>query len=150
MPDALPVRPLHVLLVEDDDDHTDLTALALESHDGRHRVSRAADGAEALDRLFRRGEHGAHDRPDLVLLDLNLPLVSGLEVLAAVKADADLRAVPVVVLTTSDAETDRVRAGRDHANSYLVKPVDFAKFEAMIHELGDYWSRWDRLPQTHD
>ncbi|HIG75524.1 MAG TPA: response regulator [Bacteroidetes bacterium] len=140
------IRPLHVLLVEDDDDHAELTTLALEAHDERHRVTRARDGAEALDLLFQRGDYADADRPDLVLLDLNLPLVSGLEVLEHVKADEALRALPVVVLTTSDTETDRVRAGRHHANSYLVKPVDFAKFEAMIRELGDYWARWDRLP----
>lgn len=142
----IPVRPLQILLVEDDDDHAELTTVALEAHDPRHRVTRARDGREALDRLFGRGAHAGAPRPDLVLLDLNLPLVPGLDVLAAVKADLDLRALPVVVLTTSDAETDRVRAGRDHANSYLVKPVDFATFAAMIHELGDFWSRWNRLP----
>lgn len=140
------IRPLHILLVEDDDDHAELTTLALEAHDPRHRVTRARDGAEARDWLFQRGDHADASRPDLVLLDLNLPLVSGLEVLEEVKGDDALRTLPVVVLTTSDAETDRIRAGRHHANSYLVKPVDFDKFEAMIRELGDYWARWDRLP----
>lgn len=145
-PDALlPVRPLHVLLVEDDDDHAELTEVALEAHDPRHRITRAVDGAQALDFLFARGEHVGATRPDIVLLDLHLPRVGGLDVLATVKNDERLREIPVVVLTTSDAESDRARAYRGHANSYLVKPVDYDKFEAMIAELGDYWARWNRL-----
>ncbi len=144
--DVAPVRPLTVLLVEDDDAHAELTAVTLETHDPRHRTVRARDGAEALDILMRRGAHHAAPRPDLVLLDLNLPRVSGLDVLEAVKADEHLREIPVVVLTTSSDDTDRARAYRHHANSYLVKPVDFAAFEAMVHEFGDYWARWNRLP----
>ena len=145
MSTQVPVRPLRILLVEDDDDHADLTTFALEGHDPRHAVTRASDGAEALDVLFRRNGHEDAERPDLVVLDLNLPRVGGLAVLEAVKEDESLCGVPVVVLTTSDAETDRVRAWRHHANGYLVKPVDFARFEAMIHEFGDYWARWNRL-----
>lgn len=137
-------RALRILLVEDDDDHAELTVHALEQHDARHVVERAADGAAALDLLFQTG--GDAERPDLVLLDLNLPRVSGLEVLEKIKGDEELRSIPVVVLTTSDAESDRVRAYHRHANSYLVKPVSFPKFEAMILELGDYWARWNRLP----
>ena len=140
-----PIRPLHVLLVEDDDDHAELTALALETHDVRHRAVRAHDGAEALDVLFRRGAYAAAERPDVVLLDLNLPRVGGLDVLAAVKRDGSLREIPVVVLTTSDDDRDRTRAYRSHANSYLVKPTDFAEFEAMVHDVGDYWGRWNRF-----
>ena len=140
------VRPLHVLLVEDDDDHADLTRIALEAHNPDHRVDRVDDGAAALDFLFRRGDHGGAGRPDLVLLDLNLPRVGGLDVLATIKEDPGLRLVPVVVLTTSDAETDRVQAYTHYANSYVVKPVSFDKFQSMIHELGDYWSRWNQLP----
>lgn len=139
-------RPLHVLLVEDDPDHAELTLLALEEHDPRHRVDHVADGASALDYLFRRGAYVGADRPDLVLLDLNLPRRGGLDVLAELKADPERRTVPVVVLTTSDAETDRARAYSNHANSYIVKPVSFDKFGAMIKELGDYWARWNRLP----
>lgn len=142
MTDAL---PLHVLLVEDDADHAELTRLALEAHDERHRVDHVADGAQALDILFRRGAHAGAERPDLVLLDLNLPRISGLDVLAAIKEDPELRRVPVVVLTTSDAETDRVRAYSHHANSYLVKPVRFESFQAMVHEIGDYWAGWNQF-----
>ncbi len=140
-------RPLHILLVEDDDDHADLILAALELHDDRHRATRARDGADALDRLFHRGAHAgtADDLPDVILLDLNLPRVGGLDVLTAVKEDESLRAIPVVVLTTSDAEGDRAEAYLRHANSYLVKPVDFGQLEAMIHELGEYWARWNRF-----
>ncbi len=140
-------RPLHILLVEDDDDHAELILAALALHDARHAATRARDGADALDRLFRRGEYAgaAEGLPDVILLDLNLPRVGGLDVLAALKADEALRAIPVVVLTTSDAEADRAEAYQRHANSYLVKPVDFGQLEAMIHELGEYWARWNRF-----
>ena len=137
-------RPLRVLLVEDDDDHAELTSFALASHDRRHEAVRARDGAEALDILFRRGPHARAGRPDLVLLDLNLPRVDGLDVLEAVKGDDGLREIPVVILTTSDAEGDRTRAYRHHANSYLVKPADFAEFEALVHGCGDYWGSLNR------
>ena len=136
-------RPLRVLLVEDDDDHADLTAFALESHDARHQAVRARDGAEALDLLFRRGDHADAARPDVVLLDLNLPRVGGLDVLTAVKGDSGLCQIPVVVLTTSDADADRAQAYRRHANSYLVKPTDFAEFEALVHGFGTYWGRFN-------
>ena len=139
------IHPLRILLVEDDDDHAELTAHALESHDARHQTVRAHDGAEALDILFRRGDHATAERPDMVLLDLNLPLVGGLDVLAAVKEDGRLCGIPVVVLTTSDYEGDRAEAYRHHANSYLVKPADFAQFEALVHEFGEYWGRWNRF-----
>ena len=140
-----PLRPLQILLVEDDDDHAELTAHALESHDARHRSVRAHDGAEALDILFRRGSHENALRPDIVLLDLNLPLVGGLDVLAAVKSDDDLRRIPVVMLTTSEHEGDRVEAYHRYVNSYLVKPADFSQFEALVHEVGEYWGRWNRF-----
>jgi CheY-like chemotaxis protein len=139
-------RPLHILLVEDDPDHAELTLLALAEHDPRHRTEHVADGEAALDYLFGRGDHVGSGRPDLVLLDLNLPRRGGLEVLAELKGHPELRLIPVVVLTTSDAETDRTRAYGSYANSYIVKPVNFDKFGAMIRELGDYWARWNRLP----
>lgn len=142
----IPVRPLRILLVEDDDDHAELTLHALEQHDARHHTVRVADGAAALAYLFGEGRGPRANRLDLILLDLNLPKVNGLDVLARVKEDEVLRAVPVVVLTTSDAETDRARAYHHHANSYLVKPVNFPNFEAMILRLGDYWGRWNRTP----
>ncbi len=135
--------PLHVLLVEDDDDHADLTRFALKAHDARTRVDRVADGAAALDVLFRRGDYAAADRPDLVLLDLNLPRLSGFDVLEEVKADPDLRRIPIVVLTTSSDETDRARAYGRHANSYIVKPAGFDSFQTMIHDLGEYWGCWN-------
>lgn len=141
-----PIRPLQILLIEDDDDHAELTLHALEAHDGGHRAVRVADGAEALDYLLGRGAHAGAERPDLVLLDLNLPKVGGLDVLDQIKSDPDLRLIPVVVLTTSDAEEDRREAYERYANSYLVKPVSYDKFEAMIQRLSDYWGRWNRTP----
>lgn len=141
-----PIRPLQILLIEDDDDHAELALHALEQHDGSHQAIRVTDGAEALDYLHARGAYAGAARPDLVLLDLNLPKVGGLEVLDRIKSDIDLRRIPVVVLTTSDAEEDRREAYARYANSYLVKPVSFAKFEAMIQRLSDYWGRWNRTP----
>src|SRR5690606_31762487 len=96
--------------------------------------------------LRRQGAHAEAERPDVVLLDLKLPKVDGLEVLAAIRADEELRDLPVVVLTTSDAEADRERAYEHHVNSYLVKPVDFEKFRQMVNDLSLYWGVWNVLP----
>jgi CheY-like chemotaxis protein len=137
--------PLHVLVVEDDDDHALLIESALAAHDTRHHLSRARTGAEALERLLAQGE-GADAQPlSLVLLDLDLPGVGGLYVLRAVKDNPALRPLPIVILTTSDADDDRRRAWEAGANSYLVKPVDYDRFVAMMARLGDYWAEWNRL-----
>ena len=136
-------RRLHVLVVEDDEDHADLVGHALAAAPAVEGVAHVADGPAALDYLHRRGDHAAARRPDLVLLDLKLPLMSGIEVLERLKADPDLRAIPVVVLSTSDAEVDRVRAYRAHVNSYLVKPTRYECFRRLLEELSDYWGRWN-------
>ncbi len=132
-------RPIRFLLVEDDDDHAELIQLALEDHQVSNAVDRVEDGAQALEYL-RNADSG---QPLVVLLDLKLPRVGGHEVLASMKADPALRNIPVVVLTTSQAEADKARAYELHANSYLVKPVNFSKFQQMAHDLKLYWSIWN-------
>lgn len=140
-------EPMTILHVEDNSDHADLVARSLR----RHRVARAVylaeDGEQALDYLFRRGNYQdpkASPRPDVVLLDLRLPKVDGLDVLQALKTSADLLSIPVVVLTSSEAEKDLTEAYDYHANSYLVKPVGFEDFNKMMEQIGIYWLDWNR------
>jgi two-component system, response regulator len=143
------VRSFEVLLVEDDQDHAELVRRCLQEHlpsAGLHHVS---DGQLALDYLHRRAsfaEPGRSPRPDLVLLDLRLPRVDGLSVLRQIKETPELRDVPVVVLTTSDAIPDVSAAYRAYVNSYLVKPMDFARFDALIRQIGLYWVGRNRRP----
>lgn len=142
--------PVVILLVEDDPAHAEIVRRNLAAHRVANRLIHVADGQEALDYLFRQGPHAppaAALRPDVVLLDLRLPKVDGLEVLARLKADEGLRRLPVVVLTTSAAEADVVRAYDGGAGSYLVKPVDFDKFAALLEAFGFYWLAWNRFPE---
>ena len=138
--------PIEILLVEDKPAHAEIVRRNLEQARLANRLTHVPDGQEALDLLHRRGRYADAERPGLILLDLRLPKVDGLEVLRAVKQDPDLATIPVVVLTTSAAETDVARAYEYRANSYLVKPVDFAGFKEMIHALGFYWLVWNRYP----
>jgi CheY-like chemotaxis protein len=140
---------LQILLVEDDDDHAEIVARGLTNNRVMNELRRVSDGEAALDYLFRRGAYAdasLSPRPNLILLDLRLPKVDGLEVLRLVKESADLRGIPVVILTTSDTERDVTAAYQHHANSYLVKPVDFSKFTEMMQTLGFYWLAWNRRP----
>jgi CheY-like chemotaxis protein len=136
----------HFLLVEDSDAHAKLVMLQLQDKDSPITVARVSDGVEALDYLCHRGSYVDAPRPDLVLLDLKLPRIDGHEVLRTIKADPDLRSIPVVVLTTSETETDRKRAYANYANSYLTKPIDFLSFQRMMKDLRDYWSVWNQPP----
>ena len=143
-------EPLEILFVEDDLDHAELVIRSLEVNLVANRITHLLDGEAALDYVFKRGEYADEEkspRPHLVLLDLRLPKVDGLQVLAEIKADQDLRQIPVVVLTTSEAESDIARAYDNHANSYLVKPVDFDKFRQLMGDLGFYWLAWNRHPR---
>lgn len=142
-------RPLIILLVEDNQDHAELVIRNLEESQVANRVIHVEDGEAALDYMFGRGNYADRKpfpRPDLVLLDLRLPRIDGLEVLKEVKAHPELRAIPVVILTTSDAERDLAMAYEHHANSYVTKPVDFSIFNQLLRDLGFYWLAWNRRP----
>lgn len=136
-------RPLDFLLVEDDEDHAILVRRTLERQPATRAVRHMADGEAAMEYLHDAPSRGL---PDVILLDLNLPRAGGLEVLARIKRDPRLATIPVVVLTTSRAEGDRARAYAEHANSYLVKPIDFVQFVRMVQVLSDYWGRWNAPP----
>ena len=142
-------EPLTILLVEDNADHAELVKRSLESLTVANRLHRVEDGESALNYLHGRGDFADRQRfprPHLVLLDLRLPRIDGLEVLKEVKSDPDLHTIPVVVLTSSDAEGDRALAYAHHANSYLTKPVDFGRFSLLLRDLGFYWLAWNRHP----
>jgi CheY-like chemotaxis protein len=148
-PTELKGEPAIILLVEDDPAHAEIVRRNFVNFRMANRLMHVADGQLALDYLFRRGEFQAPDqspRPNLILLDLRLPKVDGLEVLTAIKANADLARIPVVVLTTSAAEVDMAKAYGNHANSYLVKPVDFPQFLKLMDALGYYWLVWNQFP----
>lgn len=140
---------MRILLVEDDDDHAEIVIRELANNRVINQIHRVSDGEAALDYVFRRGIY-AHPagspRPNVILLDLRLPRVDGLEVLRIIKESAELRSIPVVVLTTSSAERDVTSAYDHYANSYLVKPVEFNKFAEMMNTLGFYWLAWNREP----
>ncbi len=142
-------RDFTILLVEDDQDHAELVFRCLEEHLPNARVHHVLDGQAALDYLLRQGTYRDPARspvPELILLDLRLPLVDGLSVLEEIKRSPALRQVPAVVLTTSDAPKDMHRAYASHVNSYLVKPMDFAQFSRQVQDLGLYWVGWNRHP----
>jgi len=141
--------PLTILLVEDHLPHAELVKRTLEAHQITHRLYHVGDGEAALAYLFRQGEYAdpaTSPRPHVVLLDLRLPKLSGLEVLKAIRASRELHMVPVVVLTTSTAERDVICAYELHVNSYVVKPVDYAQFSQLMHALGLYWLNWNYYP----
>jgi CheY-like chemotaxis protein len=137
---------IDVLLVEDDPGDVLMTREAFEDNKLRNRLSVVSDGVSALEFLRKEGEHVDAPTPDLVLLDLNLPRMDGREVLQALKADANLRSIPVVVLTTSEAEEDVVRSYSLHANAYVTKPVDFDRFIEVVRQIDEFFVEVVRLP----
>lgn len=142
-------EPLTILLVEDNPDHAELVMRNMDDFHIANRVIHVEDGEAALDYLYGRGDYADRRRfslPHLVLLDLRLPKVDGLQVLKQIKEDSTLQALPVVILTTSDAERDLTIAYGYHANSYLTKPVGFDEFSRMLRDLGFYWLAWNRRP----
>lgn len=146
-------EPIMVMLVEDNVDHAELVIRTLEEHRVANRVQHFLDGQSALDYLFRRGEYADQANvilPHVILLDLRLPRVDGIDVLKTIKEDEELKTIPVVVLTTSEAEKDVARAYFNHANSYLVKPVGFEEFKNLMDDLGFYWLSWNIHPDTRE
>ena len=141
------VHPIEVLLVEDDPGDVLMTKEAFDEHKLGNRLQVVSDGVEALRFLRREGEFADVPRPHLILLDLNLPRKDGREVLEEVKNDADLAHIPVVVLTTSEAEEDVLRSYRLHANAYVPKPVDFEQFIKVVRQIDDFFVTVVRLPK---
>lgn len=140
-------EPILVMLVEDNADHAELVIRTMENHHIPTRIQHFTDGESALDYLMRRSgfkDANASPLPHIVLLDLRLPRVDGLEVLRTIKREEGLKNIPVVILTTSEAEKDMMLAYNNHANSYLVKPVGFEDFSNLMNDLGIYWLGWNK------
>lgn len=142
-------EPLKILLVEDNPAHAEMVIRSFEVNRIANEIMHVEDGQLALDYLHRSGKFSDEKKyslPHLILLDLRLPKVDGLEVLDTIKKDENLMSIPVVILTTSAADMDVAKAYKCHANSYLVKPIDFDQFTKMMDELGYYWLAWNHKP----
>ena len=138
---------IQVLLVEDSPGDVRLTQEAFREANIAIKLHIAPDGVEAMEFLRQQGRHALSPRPDLILLDLNLPRMDGREVLAAIKADDGLKSIPTVILTTSEAEADIVKSYRLQANCYLTKPVQLDAFEGLVKSINDFWLTRAKLPQ---
>jgi CheY-like chemotaxis protein len=137
---------IEILMVEDNPGDVRLTQDALKNGKFHHVLYTVEDGVEALDFLKRRGKYNDAPRPDLILLDLNLPRMSGREVLEAIKMDDDLKVIPVVILTTSDDERDIMSSYALHANCYITKPVDLTQFSTIVKNIKEFWFTIVKLP----
>ena len=140
-------RPIEILLVEDNPGDVDLTKEALQDAKVHNRLHTVDDGAKAIDFLMKRGEYANVPRPDIILLDLNLPKKDGRQVLAEIKAEPKLTEIPVVILTTSQAEEDIVRSYQLHASCYITKPVDFKQFLKVVKSIEEFWLTVVKLPK---
>jgi two-component system, chemotaxis family, response regulator Rcp1 len=140
--------PLEVLLVEDSPGDVRLTKEAFEAANVAVHLNVASDGVEAMAFLRREGVYANAPRPDLTLLDLNMPRMDGREVLAEIKKDEKLKTLPIVILTTSDSEGDIVKSYQLHANCYLCKPVQLTAFESLVKSINDFWLTRAKLPQV--
>ena len=147
IPPDQPLKPIDVLLVEDDPGDTLMIKEAFEDNKVQNNLVCVQDGVEAMQYLRREGQYADAARPDLVLLDLNLPRKDGREVLQEIKDDPELRTIPVVVLTTSEAEEDILRSYELHANAYVTKPVDFDRFIAVVRQIDEFFVEVVRLPR---
>ena len=143
-------RPIEILLIEDNPGDVDLTREMIENGKIKNVISNVGDGEEAMAYLQRLSPYTEAVRPDLILLDLNLPKKDGREVLSEIKKDDRFKDIPVVVLTTSEAETDVLRSYQLHANCYISKPVDLAKFSYIIRSIEDFWLTVAKLPGRRD
>jgi CheY-like chemotaxis protein len=141
-------KPIEILMVEDSPGDVRLTREALRDAKVRNNFHVARDGIEALEFLHREGQFSDAPRPDLILLDLNMPRMDGREVLQEIKADKELRLIPVVILTTSKAEEDIVRSYELNANCYITKPVDLDQFMNVVRSIEDFWLTVVKLPTT--
>jgi two-component system response regulator len=142
-------EPLHILLVEDNEAHAELVIRSMRDQQVANKIHHVLDGEKALDYLFTRDVYTnpiENPRPNLILLDLRLPRIDGLEVLRTIKTTPALLRIPVVILTSSDAESDIAKSYDYHANSYIVKPLDFKTFTRLMKDLGFYWLGWNSKP----
>lgn len=142
------MEPIEILLVEDNPDHAELTRRSLESGSVANRVTWVKDGQEALDYLFKKEPYANAPRPGLILLDINLPKVNGLEVLKKIKETEDLRVIPVIMLTTSDRDEEALKCYSFGANSFITKPVKFTEFSEKVKSLKIYWLLVNRPPKS--
>jgi CheY-like chemotaxis protein len=145
--------PLDILLVEDEPAHAELTKRAIRKAGNANRIFTASDGEEALDYLYHRGKYEDNIKyplPGLILLDIKLPGIDGIEVLKKIKEDAVLKRIPVIMLTTSEREEDIARSYNHYANSYLTKPIGFKEFEEKIMQIEFYWMILNKPPVLND
>ncbi|WP_332897151.1 response regulator [Haladaptatus sp. CMSO5] len=143
-------RPIDILLVEDNPGDVRLTEEAFNEGKINNELHVVTDGVEALDFLYRRGEYESAIRPQLILLDLNLPKIDGLEVLEQLKSDAKLKHIPIVVLTSSAAEADIVKSYELHTNAYLTKPINPDEFISLVQTFEQFWFEFVQLPPQED
>lgn len=144
------MKPIDILLVEDNPADADLTREHFEEARILNRLHVVSDGVEALEFLRQQGHFANADRPDLILLDLNLPKMDGRQLLAVIKQDADLKLIPVVILSASQAETDIIRSYQLHANAYVNKPVDLDGFAEIVKAIEGFWLSIVKLPPNDD
>ena len=140
------MKPIEILLVEDNPGDADLAREALAGGKVRNTLHHVGDGLAAMDFLLRRGKYTRVPRPDLILLDLNMPKKDGREVLAEIKSDADLKRIPVVILTTSKAEEDILKSYSLHANCFITKPIDLHQFIKVVQAIEEFWFTIVKLP----
>lgn len=150
MPTQRRLKLLQILLVEDSKSDAVLISETLSESKFLNQLSIVRDGVEATDYLYQRGKYQDVTRPDLILLDLNLPKKNGRELLAEIKADDNLKTIPIVILTTSSDETDILKSYQLHANCYLVKPVDLEKFVEVVKSIENFWLALVELPLHED
>lgn len=139
-------EPIGILLVEDNRGDSRLAVEALKDSKVRNTLYVVEDGIEAMDFLYKRGKYSSSPRPDLILLDLNLPRKDGRQVLAEIKADPDLKRIPVVILTISKAEEDVLKTYNLHANCFIIKPLDLSQFVKVVKSIEDFWLTIVKLP----
>jgi CheY-like chemotaxis protein len=140
---------IEILLVEDNPDHAELTKRALENGNIANRVFWVKDGEEAMNYLYRKGAYANAQHPGLILLDIKLPKLSGIEVLKKIKEDEDLRVIPVIMLTTSDRDEEAYKCYREGANSFITKPVKFTELSEKVKTLKLYWLLTNRGPKVN-
>jgi two-component system, chemotaxis family, response regulator Rcp1 len=141
---------VHILLVEDNEGDSVLTMEALKEARIINNISVVKDGEKALQFLNKEGEFTSAKTPDIIFLDINLPRIDGTEILGIIKNSLQLKTIPVIMLTTSDAEQDIMKSYNNHANCYITKPVDIEKFMNVVHTIRNFWIRIVQLPKTND